>query len=249
LRYWKVTSAKADLADKGPYYPEAVVPRYHEQADHFVYLVRDILADFRAARGRPGIVVAPYDTELFGHWWFEGPDWLYQVLERFHRTPEVRLVTGSEALDLLDPTQIISLPEGSWGEGGYHFIWLNDMNEWTWRHIYPAEEEMEALARTYAQDPDPQLQELLKQLGRTLFLLEASDWQFLISTFSARDYAELRLVSHYEDFTRLARLTRSYADTRQLAPEDLNFLRACQERDRIFPEVDPGWWAKVEFPP
>lgn len=248
LRYWKVTSAKADLADKGPYHPEAVAPRYREQADHFVTLVREILADFRAERGRPGIVVAPYDTELFGHWWFEGPDWLYQVLERFHRTPEVRLVTGSEALELLDPSQLISLPEGSWGEGGYHFIWLNDMNDWTWRHIYPAEAEMEALAKAYAHDPDPQLQELLKQCGRTLFLLEASDWQFLISTFSARDYAELRLVSHHDDFQRLARLTRRYAETRKLSPEDLNFFRACQERDQIFPEVDPRWWAEVEFP-
>jgi len=248
LRYWKVTSAKADLADKGPYYPEAVAARCQEQADHFVSLVKDILTDFRAANGRPGIVVAPYDTELFGHWWFEGPEWVYQVLRRFHHTPEIRLVTGGEALGCLDPSQLISLPEGSWGEGGYHFIWLNDMNDWTWRHIYPAEQEMEELARTYGNDPDPQLQDLLKQCGRTLFLLESSDWQFLISTFSARDYAELRLVSHHDDFQRLAKITRGYAGTRRLPAEDLNFLMTCQERDQIFPDVDPRWWAGVEFP-
>uniref|UniRef100_A0A7V4G8P6 DUF1957 domain-containing protein n=1 Tax=Desulfobacca acetoxidans TaxID=60893 RepID=A0A7V4G8P6_9BACT len=248
LRYWQVTSAKADLADKGPYHPEHVGARCREQARHFVSLVKEILGDFQAAHGRPGVVVAPYDTELFGHWWFEGPTWLAEVLAEFHNTPEVRLVTGSEAFELLAPTQVISLPEGSWGEGGYHFIWLNDMNDWTWRHIYPAEAEMEALAQACSHDPDPVLQDLLKQCGRTLFLLESSDWQFLISTFSARDYAELRLVAHHDDFKRLARITREYAQSRTLSEKDRHFLTACRERDDIFPDVDPRWWARVEFP-
>ncbi|MEW6388672.1 MAG: 1,4-alpha-glucan branching protein domain-containing protein [Thermodesulfobacteriota bacterium] len=249
LRYWRVTSAKADLADKGPYHPEWVAGRYQEQADHFAHLVRQILAEFRAQHGRPGIVVAPYDTELLGHWWFEGPQWLYQVLKRLHDAGDVHLTTGGAFLEQATPSAVISLPEGSWGEGGYHWIWLNDMNDWTWRHIYPAEAEMEELARSYAHDPDPRLQDLLKQCGRTLLLLEASDWQFLISTFSARDYAELRLVVHTDDFRRLAQITRNYADQRELSGEDWNYLELCQERDKIFPDLEPKWWARVEFPP
>ncbi|OGP71224.1 MAG: hypothetical protein A2Y80_06515 [Deltaproteobacteria bacterium RBG_13_58_19] len=249
LRYWRVTSAKADLADKGPYHPESVPGRYREQAEHFAQLVRQILADFRAEHGRPGIVVAPYDTELLGHWWFEGPQWLYHVLTNLHDAGDVHLTTGGAYLEMADPSAVISLPEGSWGEGGYHWIWLNDMNDWTWRHIYPAEKEMEELARAYAHDPDPLLQDLLKQCGRTLLLLESSDWQFLISTFSARDYAELRLVMHQDDFLRLAHITRNYAAQRQLPPEDRNFFELCRERDKIFPDLDPKWWAQVEFPP
>jgi len=249
LRYWRVTAAKADLADKGPYYPQAVVSRYQEQADHFASLVRDLLREFRASSGRPGIVVSPYDTELFGHWWFEGPRWMAEVLKRLHRDPEVQLTTAGTYLQQLPPSAVISLPEGSWGEGGYHWIWLNDMNEWTWRHIYPAEATMENLAQKWAHDPDHRLQDLLKQCARSLLLLEASDWQFLISTMSARDYAELRLVIHHDDFRRLADMTRRYADSRQLPPEDWNFLALCQERDHIFPDVDPKWWAAVEYPP
>ena len=249
LRYWRVTSAKADLADKEPYHPEWVTGRLSENADHFIHLVRDILAGFREVQGRPGIVVAPFDTELFGHWWFEGPQWLYMVLSRLAAGGEVRLTSAGEFLKQAAPISVISLPEGSWGEGGYHWIWLNEDNEWTWRHIYPAEREMEDLAGRYCSDPDPRLQGLLKQCGITLFLLESSDWQFLISTFSARDYAELRLVMHHDDFRRLAAMTRSYAEHRDLPVEDWNFLDFCRERDSIFPDVDPRWWARLDYPP
>ncbi len=249
LRYWKVTSAKADLADKEPYYPQWVPARLYEQADHFVSLVCDILTDFKQQQGRPGMVVAPYDTELIGHWWSEGPEWLYQVLSRFQRHTQVSLSPGAEILAAAAPRAVISLPEGSWGEGGYHWIWLNEMNDWTWRHIYPAEQEMEEMASLWASDPDPRLQDLLKQCGRSLFLLESSDWQFLISTFSARDYAELRLVVHQDDFKRLADMTRRYAAARELPPEDWNFLHSCRERDDIFPDLDPNWWARLEYPP
>jgi 1,4-alpha-glucan branching enzyme len=249
LRYWKVTSAKADLADKEPYQPQWVAGRLNEQADHFVSLVTGLLTEFKEQQGRLGMVVAPYDTELIGHWWFEGPEWVYQVLRRFQQYTQVSLSPGAEILEVAAPRAVISLPEGSWGEGGYHWIWLNEMNDWTWRHIYPAEQEMEELAGRWAQDPDPRLQELLAQCGRSLFLLEASDWQFLISTFSARDYAELRLVVHRDDFKRLADLTRRYALNRELPAEDWNFFKFCRERDDIFPDLDPKWWARLEYPP
>jgi 1,4-alpha-glucan branching enzyme len=249
LRYWRVTSAKADLADKGPYHPEWITSRLHEQADHFVSLIHDILAEFRATHKQPGIITAPYDTELFGHWWFEGPEWLYQVLSRLQKSTQVSLRSAGSYLEEAAPLAVISLPEGSWGEGGYHWIWLNEDNDWTWRHIYPAEKEMEELAQGWADDPDPRLQDLLKQCGRSLFLLESSDWQFLISTFSARDYAELRLVMHHEDFQRLAAMTRQYAADRNLSPEDWNFLEFCRERDAVFPDIDPKWWSRLEYPP
>jgi 1,4-alpha-glucan branching enzyme len=249
LRYWEVTSAKADLADKQPYHPEWTTPRIHEQADHFVAMVVDLLTEFRQQHGRPGMVVAPYDTELIGHWWFEGPEWVYQVLSRFQANTQVGLSPGSQLLKEAAPQHVISLPEGSWGEGGYHWIWLNEMNDWTWRHIYLAEQEMEDLARLYAGASDPRLIDLLKQCGRSLLLLESSDWQFLISTFSARDYAELRVVTHRDDFKRLAAMVRRYAAEGDLPQEDWNYFSLCRERDDIFPDLDPGWWAGLQYPP
>ena len=248
LRYWQVTSAKADLADKQPYHPEWTTPRIHEQADHFVSMVVDLLTEFRQQHGRPGMVVAPYDTELIGHWWFEGPEWVYQVLSRFQAHTQVGLSPCSQLLKKAAPRHVISLPEGSWGEGGYHWIWLNEMNDWTWRHIYPAEQEMEELAQLYAGASDPRLIDLLKQCGRSLLLLESSDWQFLISTFSARDYAELRLVTHHDDFKRLAAMVRRYAAEGDLPQEDWNYFSLCRERDDIFPDLEPEWWAGLQYP-
>jgi 1,4-alpha-glucan branching enzyme len=249
LRYWEVTSSKADLADKQPYHPEWTTPRIQEQADHFVSMVVDILTEFRQQHGRAGMVVAPYDTELIGHWWFEGPEWVYEVLSRFQAHTQVGLSPGSQLLKEAAPRHVISLPEGSWGEGGYHWIWLNEMNEWTWRHIYPAEQEMEELAGLYAGASDPRLIDLLKQCGRSLFLLESSDWQFLISTFSARDYAELRLVTHRDDFKRLAAMVRRYAAEGDLPQEDWNYFSLCRERDDVFPDLEPEWWARLQYPP
>ncbi len=230
-----MTSAKADLADKSPYHPEWISARINEQADHFVSMIVGILSEFREQQGRPGMVVAPYDTELLGHWWFEGPEWVYQVLSRLQAHTQVSLTPGSQLLKEAAPRHVIQLPEGSWGEGGYHWIWLNEDNDWTWRHIYPAEKEMEELAQLYAEDPDPRLQDLLKQCGRSLFLLESSDWQFLISTFSARDYAELRVVVHHDDFKRLAAMVPALRRGPEPAPGRLEFSGILPGAGRYLP--------------
>src|SRR5690606_23073785 len=147
----------------------------------------------------PPIITAPFDSELFGHWWFEGVRWLLQIAAETKKNGNINMIKATEYLEKYPPSDIIQLPEGSWGEGGFHYIWLNDWNKWTWEHIYKAEEIMRRLANEFAQNKDnKQLQIILKQLGRELLLLESSDWQFLISTWSARDYAEQRVVFHWD---------------------------------------------------
>lgn len=250
-RYWRVTSAKSDLADKQPYEPGMVESRLTENADHFTHLVVSTLqAEARAeGAGDKHILCAPYDAELFGHWWFEGPRWLVKVLRNIARSGEVELRTCAEHLERARPSTVISLPEGSWGQGGFHWIWLNDWTKWTWKHIYEAEARMRELASRYAESADERVQSILRQLARELLLLEASDWQFLISTWSARDYAELRVSVHYENFTRLARMLESYASGGHLEEGEWTFLGECEKRDAVFPDVDPRWWAKVDYPP
>ena len=233
LRYWRVTSSKADLADKQIYQPEMVKERLSENAAHFKGLVMGNLRAHLKEEGRPGIVCAPYDTELFGHWWFEGPEWLYLVLKMMAQDPDgPRLVTLGEFLEESPPARLVSLPEGSWGEGGFHWVWLNEWNEWTWRRIYEAEEEMRGLASKYGNT------EILRQAARELLLLQSSDWQFLITTWSARDYAEKRFSDHYNRFKRLAAMARKEA----LSSEDSAFLRWCYETLHPFPEIDPRWF-------
>jgi 1,4-alpha-glucan branching enzyme len=250
LRYWKVTSPKSDLADKEVYDQEAVEDRIKENASHFKDLLKEQLTRHYEETGKPGILTAPFDAELFGHWWYEGPRWLYYVLKWVAADPDLELTTCSEYLDKHPAETVISIPEGSWGEGGFHWIWLNEWTEWTWKHIYEAEDRMMALASAFVGRTDNGLfQRVLKQAARELLLLQASDWQFLISTWSARDYAELRVALHAGDFNHLASMAEALGRGEELSAGDLAFLGGCEARDTLFPDIDPAWWARLDYPP
>jgi len=250
-RYWAVTSTKSDLADKVEYHSETAFSRVPENAAHFADKVAEVLTGHYENCGEPGILVAPYDAELFGHWWFEGPDFLKTVLKRICENEYVEPTFLSEHLARCQPTKIVSIPEGSWGEGNHHYIWLNEHNEWTWKHIYEAESRMCELARAWRNHPrkqDQELEAILKQAARELMLLSASDWQFLISTFAARDYAELRVSEHYADFKKLAAMARKKMDGIPLDTGEWQFFQDCAERDRLFDDIEIEWFAAVEFP-
>ena len=138
LRYWRVTGPKTDLGDKLPYVPEHSEWQLDLDAGDFVSLVRHELEEHASSHGYPGILAAPFDTELFGHWWFEGPRFIEKVMRRFAQSEEIRLTDCAEALDRYSaPRTNISLPEGSWGEGGHHFVWTNHEVAWMWDVIYP----------------------------------------------------------------------------------------------------------------
>lgn len=236
LRYWKITSAKSDLGSKMVYWPDDVPARLRENADHFADLVKSTLLEFYGQNGMPGIVVAPFDGELFGHWWFEGPRWIYMVLKSLAQDPDLQLVTGSEAIEKTAPMEVISIPEGSWGEGGFHWIWFNDWTKWTWQHLYESEAMMKKAAALAANMPNSA--GLFKQLAREFLLLESSDWQFLISTWSARDYAELRFSDHLERFIRLYHMVEQVAQNKPLSEDEIIFLQDCQQKDALFEEID-----------
>ncbi len=250
-RYWAVTSAKSDLADKVEYDPERAMSRLPENAGHFSGKVAELLSAHHDATGEAGVLVAPYDAELFGHWWFEGPGFLRQVLSDVARNESIELTFLSEHLDRRQPTTVISIPEGSWGQGNHHYIWLNQDTEWTWKHIYECEARMSDLARIWQDNPgkrDRELEDLLKQLAREVMLLSASDWQFLISTWAARDYAELRLSGHYEDFKRLAAMVDKKLNGESITDGEWQFFRDCQQRDHLFDDVEIEWFARIEYP-
>lgn len=240
LRYWRVSQSKGDLDQKAFYEPNVAASRAEAHAQHFVQLVYRTLKAHKEKHGTPGFITAMYDTELFGHWWFEGPEFLYHAIKGLSEHPQIETSTCRDYLSANPPTQVISLPEGSWGEGGYHWIWLNEWTAWTWEKIYEAEQKMVQLAQTYADVP--QTATLLKQAARELLLLESSDWQFSISTFSSRDYAEQRINYHSEKFLQIAVLIERVAKGEEISKDDWNSLGEAEERDRCFPDVDPKWW-------
>src|SRR2546422_623287 len=138
------------------------------------------------------------------------------------------------------PSVTVSLPEGSWGEGGDHRVWLNRETEWTWDRVYSAEAEwVEHLAAGVGGHPD--LARVLAQATRELLLLEASDWQFLITTGAARDYAERRVAEHYAEFKRLSEMANTLRGGEPLSVEAANTLRRLEREDFVFPDLDPAW--------
>lgn len=238
-RYWRISQNKADLGAKAPYDPWVAFDKIHAHAKDLVGLVKSTLATYKGQAGKTGTVVAMYDTELFGHWWWEGPEFLYEFMVELHKDGQVEPMSGSDVLAKAPATQVIDLPEGSWGEGGYHSVWLNEDNFWTWEKLYPIERSFLDLV-----DKRPQglAHEITVQCGRELLLAQASDWQFLISTWAARDYAEARIQDHIDRFDRLEKMAEAALGGEELTHEDLRFLRECQEKDAPFPDLSLDTW-------
>lgn len=245
LRYWRISRDKADLGAKQPYDPWTAFERIETHAQDMTQTLKSTLAHYRGTANRAGTVVAMYDTELFGHWWWEGPEFLFEMGRHVHHDPDLRSLSGGDLLDEEPARHTIALPEGSWGEGGYHYVWLNAENHWTWRELYPAQRRMCAVASACASG---EAAHIARQAARELLLAEASDWQFLISTRSARDYAEVRFSDHIARFTRLASLAEQVADGRALTDEDEEFVRDCEEKDAAFADLDLASWAATAEP-
>ncbi|GIK31717.1 MAG: DUF1957 domain-containing protein [Armatimonadetes bacterium] len=245
LRYWRISEDKRNLGAKQPYDPWQAFERLGGHAEDLVTTLKSQLALYRGEAGRSGTLVAMYDTELFGHWWFEGPEFLYELALRLHNDPDVQCATGSEVLDEEPARHALTLPEGSWGEGGYHYVWLNNDNFWTWKELYPAERELRRMARDYGDGP---ARGIVEQAARELLLAEASDWQFLISTFSARDYAEVRFADHIERFKRLAGMAEKVHAGGALSPSEEEYFQECRQKDAAFQQLNLGHWAKLERP-
>jgi 1,4-alpha-glucan branching enzyme len=236
LRFWRITDGLGDFGTKQVYEPAAAMERVGWQARHFVELVQDTVA--REAVDGTTVVCSPYDAELFGHWWFEGPAWLGEVAREMARA-RVPMMTLGEVLDAMPPRVSLGLPEGSWGEGGDHRVWLNPDTEWTWDRVYSVEGEWADLVK--GADGNHELRRVLTQATRELLLLQASDWQFLITTGTARDYAERRVAEHYAEFKRLAEMARRLREGETMGVEAADLLRRLEREDFCFPDLDPAW--------
>jgi 1,4-alpha-glucan branching enzyme len=247
LRFWRVTDPKLDLSDKQVYVPARASERARVHAEHFTGKVRDILAHYAAEHGHAGVLCCPFDTELFGHWWAEGPQWLEHVFRRLGGEG-IAPITAGEYTERFPTEGAITLLEGSWGEGGDHRVWLNKDTEWTWKMVYQAEDDLWTLVATSRWQHVPLLRRIVAQLGRELLLLEASDWPFLITTWAARDYAETRVAEHHADFTRLLELARRVLDGESLSWEAEEFLRGKEAQDFCFPDIAEHLEAAARLP-
>ncbi|MCG3216683.1 MAG: DUF1957 domain-containing protein [Candidatus Heimdallarchaeota archaeon] len=249
-RYWRVTGKETDLGEKEIYNPEKIIERLDENSKYFVKIAKDNLLNYYNQENSPGIVVSPYDFELFGHWWFEAIGFLERVLTQITEDEEIATTTGAKYLASYPSRseKIISLPEGSWGEGNFHWIWLNQDTQWCWKYIYECEktylEVVKEYREKYHSDFD-NITRIINQMGRELFLLSSSDWEFLISTWGARDYAEHRVTLHYENFKKLNQLFKD-ACTNPLTDQQMQFLKKLEEEDSIAYAMNVQEWFVIQ---
>lgn len=194
LQLWSVTGVDVDLAHKRFYVPEAASHRARDHAEDFKNRLNSLADSLKTRRevlpskDIPPIIVAPYDGELFGHWWFEGTEWLDALLRRMAGDERVSLTTLVKYHQTYPPHIETDPPFGTWGEGGDDRVWVNQQTTWIWEHLYRLE--VEIMRRFLNAGPPPfDIHYILSEMA----LLHASDWPFLISTQQAREYANKRV--------------------------------------------------------
>jgi 1,4-alpha-glucan branching enzyme len=185
----------------------------------------------------PSVIVSPYDAELFGHWWFEGPQWLYYVLRELGQGGDLEAGTPGEYLSAYPIQQRATPAASSWGRNGFHEHWVNAKTEWIWRPLHEAAARLRQAAQGHADAAADSLEgRALRQAGRELMLAQASDWPFIITNGTTEEYARRRIHDHLNRcHDLLGRLERGDIDPDRLG--------ALEHMDALFPELDPRLFA------
>jgi 1,4-alpha-glucan branching enzyme len=235
LRLWRVSAPGTDLGWKQPYVPHAAEGQAREHARHYAGLLSSI-AHEQYPWGT-NLIATPFDTELYGHWWFEGTQFVADLYRALLHHPNIRPVTASRHLAERPERPRLALAEGSWGADGDFSMWLNPRTRWTWARLWPLESLFWELAPRLLAEPSSH--EGLAQAARELLLLQSSDWQFIISTGEAADYADHRFHSHAADLERILESLGSGLTTGSFDSAS-NIAAELRARDDVFPDVLPS---------
>jgi len=246
LRYWKVTGKNVDLGDKAHYYPDDIAGKVYEHAQDFYNTIKAKLHEYHNRTGRQGVVVATFDAELFGHWWFEGPQFLRDVVLQFHSDPDIDVKTAEQIVNEQPADKTVSMPEGSWGDGGDHRVWTNDKINWMWDIEYRCEANFGKATMQLPWRENEKIKTMLEKAGRELLLLQASDWPFVITRGQAIDYGIKRFMQHVSRFETLINIAEKLGEDSgylgQLTEVERHEIEDADLHDIIFPDIDLNWW-------
>jgi 1,4-alpha-glucan branching enzyme len=235
IKYYRITGPSPA---KEPYDPDRARAKAEQHAAAFLAQRIEHLAALDARGASTPVLVAPFDAELFGHWWFEGPSWLELVLRQAAAEQEVfRLTTLGGYLDRYPDHPTRQPATSTWGRAGYFDMWLSRRNDWIFEHLIGCGQRLERLILEQGSGPvTPLARRALNQCLRELLLAQSSDWPFIVSTGTAAGYAERRIRDHVGRFCWLANaLEAGRIDEEQLA--------AIEWLDNLFPELDYGSFA------
>jgi 1,4-alpha-glucan branching enzyme len=228
IKYYRITGA---TSNKEPYDPAAARQKAADHAGNFMFNREKQVEYLSGLMDRPPLVLSPYDAELYGHWWFEGPQWLDFLFRKvYHDQSTFKMTTPIEYLERFPKNQVVTPSMSSWGHNGYAEVWLNGSNDWIYRHLHKAAERMvEAAAeRPHADGVE---RRALNQMARELLLAQSSDWAFIMKTGTHTSYAVKRTKDHLERFTRIwTQLKKNSIDT--------GYLEGIESSDNLFPSID-----------
>lgn len=234
LKYWRITGRDDEngrALEKAPYQPQWAREKAARHAEHFLWSRQQQVAHLAGLMGRPPVVTAVYDAELFGHWWFEGPEFLDMLVRKIHYDQtDIVLATPSESLELCADWQTCHLDMNTWGRDGYADVWVNPSNDWIYPALHRMERKMVQLASEHRL-AEELCRRALNQAARELMLAQASDWAFIMDHRTAVDYAVRRTKAHVNRFERLAQMVDqdSY---------DPAYISEVEHRDNIFRNID-----------
>ena len=231
IKYYRITG-RVPLNRKQPYNPEWAMNKAASHAGNFMFNRGNQLNHLGGILDRKPLVVSTYDAELFGHWWYEGPEFLNYLLRKIHYDQDTfSTITPAEYLEEYPRNQIVTPAASSWGDKGYYEVWLNSTNDWIYRHLHKMSERMVELASENRNSQGRLRQRALNQCARELLLAQSSDWAFIMTTRTMVEYAEKRTNTHILNFNRL------YG---QLKRNSINegFLGGIEGKNNIFPGID-----------
>ena len=228
IKYYRITGK---TNHKEPYEPERARAKAEEHAANFVFNREKQIEYFKERLGRNPVIVSPYDAELFGHWWFEGPEFLNQVMRKIGKESQtVELVTAPRYLLENPKNQPVTPCYSSWGYQGYSEVWLEGSNDWIYRHLHWASREMHELAKMHRGETGL-VRRALNQMARELLLAESSDWAFMMKSGTSVEYAVKRTKEHLLAFLGLH-------DAVKKNSLHENEVRQLEEKDGIFPAIN-----------
>lgn len=213
FKYYRITG---ETENKLVYDPGLALERAEMHARHFIWCREQQTRWLNQHLDRTPIIVAPYDAELFGHWWFEGPDFLYFLFKAAAENPVVEAIAAKDYLVKYPTAQIVTPNASSWGDGGYYRVWINGRNEWLYSHLN-ATGRLLAQAMEHQSGAPSWVARALKQAERELLLAQSSDWAFIMTTGTSPGYASSRSVQHLYNANYLLQAIRSNQPPPRLA--------------------------------
>jgi 1,4-alpha-glucan branching enzyme len=233
LKLHRVTAQGCPLEHKQPYRPGLAQTRV---ADHAAAYLRSRVEQLHGLTNtieRPPLLVAPFDAELFGHWWFEGPRFLGEL---FRQGPgqELHFTHLREVLAEGPPLQVCQPSPSSWGQGGYHDYWLNDSNAWVVPEWQRASRAM--VRRVNRGVGSAEQRRWLTQAGRELLLAQSSDWSFILRAGTTTELARERIHRHLDRFWRLMDAIENHT------PLKTEWVQAVEREDGLFPSLNAADW-------